>query len=60
MGGVKESKTDFFKVLNKIFQKATTIAKDLGDEFISLEHLFLAMIAGKDKVSTIRRIALMS
>ncbi|HQW21900.1 MAG TPA: ATP-dependent chaperone ClpB [Bacteroidia bacterium] len=39
--------------LNKVFQKATTIAKDLGDEFISLEHLFLAMIAGKDKVSTL-------
>jgi len=39
--------------LNKVFQKATTIAKDLGDEFISLEHLFLAMISGKDKVSTL-------
>lgn len=39
--------------LNKVFQKATSIAKELGDEFISLEHLFLAMIAGKDKVSTL-------
>lgn len=38
--------------LNKVFQKATSIAKELGDEFISLEHLFLGMVAGKDKVSS--------
>lgn len=37
--------------LNKIFQKSTNIAKDMGDDFVSLEHLFLAMIISKDKVS---------
>ncbi len=39
--------------LNKIFQKAGANAKELGDDFISLEHLFLAMIAGKDKASAL-------
>ena len=29
---------------NKTFQKAASNAKDMGDDFISLEHLFLAMI----------------
>ncbi len=39
--------------LNKIFQKATTLAKELGDDFVSLEHLFLAMLNSKDKVSAL-------
>ncbi len=39
--------------LNKIFQKSTNIAKDMGDDFVSLEHLFLAMIISKDKVSSL-------
>jgi ATP-dependent Clp protease ATP-binding subunit ClpB len=39
--------------LNKIFQKAASNAKELGDDFVSLEHLFLAMINGKDKVSVL-------
>ena len=39
--------------LNKVFQKANTFAKEFGDDFISLEHLFLAMIGGKDKLSSL-------
>ncbi|MBP6657466.1 MAG: AAA family ATPase, partial [Bacteroidia bacterium] len=38
---------------NKTFQKAASNAKDMGDDFISLEHLFLAMINGKDKTSAL-------
>ena len=36
---------------NKIFQQATAIAKDMQDEFVSLEHLFLAILKSKDKTS---------
>ncbi len=38
---------------NKIFQQATAIAKDMQDEFVSLEHLFLAILKSKDKTSSL-------
>ena len=34
---------------NKIIQKSISIAKEMKDEFVSLEHLFLALINSKDK-----------
>ena len=40
---------------NKAIQKATSLAKSLGDEFVSLEHLFLALITSKDKTGTLLR-----
>ena len=38
---------------NKIFQQSTAIAKDMKDEFVSLEHLFLAILKSKDKISSL-------
>ena len=34
---------------NKLFQKSISLAKTLGDEFVSLEHLLLSIISSKDK-----------
>ncbi len=34
---------------NKLFQKSISLAKTLGDEFVSLEHLLLSIISLKDK-----------
>ncbi len=36
---------------NQAITKATSICKEMGDEFVSIEHLFLAILAGKDTVS---------
>ena len=38
---------------NEVFQKATQYSKEMGDEFVSLEHLLLALLAVKSTVSTI-------
>ena len=40
---------------NKIFQKAISLAKTFGDEYISLEHLFLSLIQSKDKTGNFLR-----
>jgi ATP-dependent Clp protease ATP-binding subunit ClpB len=40
---------------NKLFQKAISTAKTFGDDFVSLEHLFLALCSGKDKTSAFLR-----
>ncbi len=40
---------------NKLIQKAVAGAKTLGDEFVSLEHLFMALIASKDKTGNFLR-----
>jgi len=38
---------------NQILQKAQTYLKEFQDEFISLEHLLLALLHSKDKVSNL-------
>ena len=38
---------------NDVFQKATQYSKEMGDEFVSLEHLLLALLTVKSTVSTI-------
>ena len=38
---------------NEVFQKATQYSKEMGDEFVSLEHLLLALLVAKSTVSTI-------
>src|ERR1700679_812442 len=40
---------------NKMLQKAVSYLKTFGDEFVSIEHILLAMSAGKDKASTLLR-----
>ncbi len=40
---------------NKTIQKSISLAKSLGDEFVSLEHLFLALLSSKDKTGTMLR-----
>lgn len=37
--------------VNELFQKAFASLKESKDEFVSVEHLLLAMLAGKDKVA---------
>ena len=39
--------------LNEVFQKATQLASDMKDEFVSLEHLLLALVVVKSNASTI-------
>ncbi|MFC6225974.1 ATP-dependent chaperone ClpB [Hymenobacter artigasi] len=34
-------------------QRANTVMKDLGDEFVSVEHLLLGILGGKDAVATL-------
>lgn len=41
----------FSSGLNQTLQKASGLLKDFGDEFISVEHLLLALIMGSDKVA---------
>ena len=36
---------------NQAIQKATTLLKEFKDEFVSLEHLFLGILMGKDKTA---------
>ncbi len=38
---------------NEVFRKATQDAKEMGDEFVSIEHLILALLSVKSTVSTI-------
>ena len=38
---------------NQMLVKSTQIANDMGDEFVSIEHLLLAMLKGKDTVSSL-------
>ncbi|HRR24958.1 MAG TPA: ATP-dependent Clp protease ATP-binding subunit, partial [Bacteroidia bacterium] len=37
--------------VNELFQKAFASLKESKDEFVSVEHLLVAMLAGKDKVA---------
>ncbi len=37
---------------NNVFNKSLQLMKEFGDEFVSIEHLFLALIQTNDKVST--------
>jgi ATP-dependent Clp protease ATP-binding subunit ClpB len=48
---VEGGKVYFSDDSNKVFQKAIAVAKEMKDEFISLEHLFLAILTGKDKLA---------
>ncbi|MFC7670316.1 Clp protease N-terminal domain-containing protein [Hymenobacter humi] len=34
-------------------QRANTVMKDMGDEFVSVEHLLLGILSGKDAVATL-------
>ncbi|MBF9236997.1 ATP-dependent chaperone ClpB [Hymenobacter sp. BT683] len=34
-------------------QRANTVMKDMGDEFVSVEHLLLGILGGKDAVATL-------
>ena len=36
---------------NKVLQKAEKLAKDNGDEYVSIEHVLLGIVAGSDAVS---------
>ena len=38
---------------NEVLQKATQYSKEMGDEFVSLEHILLALLTVKSTVSTI-------
>ena len=38
---------------NEVLQKATQYSKEMGDEFVSLEHLLLALLTVKSVASTI-------
>ena len=38
---------------NDVLQKATQYSKEMGDEFVSLEHILLALLTVKSTVSTI-------
>ncbi|MCC7302682.1 MAG: ATP-dependent chaperone ClpB [Bacteroidia bacterium] len=40
---------------NKVIGKATSILKEFGDEFVSIEHLLLGMLHGEDAVSRIMK-----
>ncbi len=40
---------------NKFLQKSTALAKTFGDDFVSIEHLFLALIASKEKMGQFLR-----
>ena len=40
---------------NKLLQKAISYLKGFGDEFVSIEHILMALVAGKDKTSQLVR-----
>jgi len=40
---------------NKVLQKAVSYLKPFGDEFVALEHIFLAVLAGKEKTAQLLR-----
>jgi len=48
---VSGGETYLSKELNNVVQKTIGHAKDLGDQFVSLEHLMLALITAGDKVA---------
>lgn len=39
--------------LNSVLQKAQTYLKEFGDEFVSVEHLLLALLSGGEKVAAL-------
>jgi ATP-dependent Clp protease ATP-binding subunit ClpB len=41
------------KELNQVMLKAGSFLKDFGDEFVSLEHLLLAIVDGKDAAASL-------
>lgn len=40
---------------NKVVQQALSLAKTFGDEYVSLEHIFLALVGSKDKAGLLLR-----
>jgi len=40
---------------NTALQKASIIAKELNDEFVSIEHIFMAILQGNDSVSRLMK-----
>ena len=36
-----------------VLTKATSYLKEFGDEFVAIEHIFLALLAGKDKIAAV-------
>lgn len=40
---------------NKVVQQALALAKTFGDEYVSLEHIFLALVGSKDKAGLLLR-----
>ncbi|MBK7851946.1 MAG: ATP-dependent chaperone ClpB [Bacteroidetes bacterium] len=40
---------------NKVVQQALSLAKTFGDEYVSLEHIFLALVGSKDKSGLLLR-----
>lgn len=43
----------FSRETNEVLQKATNYSKEMGDEFVSLEHLLLALLVVKSTTATI-------
>ncbi|MHC1775807.1 MAG: ATP-dependent chaperone ClpB [Lentimicrobium sp.] len=39
----------------KVLQKATSSAKEMGDEYVSVEHIMLGLLSGNDQVSDMLR-----
>lgn len=40
---------------NKVLEKATRIASEMGDQYISLEHILLGLLDGKDQVAQLMK-----
>ncbi len=40
---------------NEALQKASVLAKNLNDEYVSIEHIFMAILEGKDSVSRLMK-----
>ncbi|MBC7450266.1 MAG: type VI secretion system ATPase TssH, partial [Cytophagales bacterium] len=38
---------------NQVLSRATGLLKEYGDEFVSIEHILLAIVAGKDKAASL-------
>ncbi|MFN0048794.1 MAG: ATP-dependent chaperone ClpB [Cytophagales bacterium] len=38
-----------------VLQKAESYMKELGDEFVAIEHIFFGLLSGKDKVSALMK-----
>ena len=50
---VEGGELQFSREAGKTLNEASIIAKDMGDEFVSLEHLFLAILKSKSKIAQI-------